>query len=166
MTAAYSPAGHSPEAPDVASVDERTAAVRALELEFSELFTHVRRVIAENAERLSPGLLPGAYKTFTTIVRQGRVTLSGLAETLHADKGQVSRTVRELEELRLVERTPDPADGRSSLLSATAEGLERLKTVRTPGTSPLLSALNEWRLDDVRELTRLLHALANGELPR
>jgi len=146
--------------------DERTTAVRALELEFSELFTHVRRLIAENAERLSPGMLPGAYKVFTTIVRRERVTLSALAETLHADKGQVSRTVRELEELQLVERTPDPADGRSSLLSATADGLERLHAVRAPGTSPLLAALDAWDLDDVRELTRLLHALSTGEQPR
>lgn len=157
----------APASPDASpEAEERTTAIRALELEFSELFTHVRRLIAENAERLSPGMLPGAYKTFTTIVRRERLTLSALAEALHADKGQVSRTVRELEELRLVERTPDPADGRSSLLSATADGLERLHAVRAPGSNTLLSALEAWDLDDVRELTRLLHALATGESPR
>ena len=30
----------------------------------------IRRVIADNAERVSPGMLPGAYKVFTTIVRR------------------------------------------------------------------------------------------------
>ena len=39
-----------------------------------------------------------------------------------ADKGQISRTVRELEGLGLIARTPDPEDGRSSLLSPTPEG--------------------------------------------
>jgi DNA-binding MarR family transcriptional regulator len=145
--------------------DERTAAVRALELEFGELFTHVRRLFAENADRLSPGMLPGAYKVFTTIARRGEITLSALADTLHADKGQISRTVRELEELQLVQRTPDPADGRSSLLSATPDGIRRLDAVRAPRENSLLTALESWHVDDIRELTRLLHALSASEAP-
>lgn len=139
---------------------ERTSAVRALEIEFGELFTHVRRLFAENAERLSPGLLPGTYKAFTTIVRRESITLSALAEALHADKGQMSRAVRELEELGLIARTPDPADGRSHLLSATADGVARLQAVRAPSANSLSTALDTWELDDIRELTRLLHALS------
>ncbi len=172
MSAAPSPADASDPpvapaagaAPEAAS-DERTAAIRALELEFGELFTHARRIISDHAERLSPGLLPGAYKTFTTIARREQITLSALAETLHSDKGQVSRSVRELEALGLIERTPDPDDGRSSLLSATATGIERLHAIRGPGRSPLLNALHAWDLEDVRTLTHLLHALAAGESP-
>ncbi|MET0736101.1 MAG: MarR family transcriptional regulator [Microbacterium sp.] len=142
--------------------EARTAAVRALESEFSELINHMRRLIAENAERMSPGLLPGAYKTFTTIVRRERITLSALAEALIADKGQVSRTVRELEDLGFVTRTPDPDDGRSSLLSATSWGMERLEAARMPQENTLISVLEEWSVDDVRELTRLLHALSES----
>lgn len=145
--------------------EARTDAVRALESELSELLTRVRRLLAENAERMSPGMLPGAYKTFTTIVRRERVTLSVLAEVLLADKGQVSRTVRELEQLGFVERTPDPSDGRSSLLSPTALGLERLAAARAPQESTLLVALEEWPVRDIRELARLLHALTQGDLP-
>lgn len=77
--------------------DSRAQAVRGLESEFGELINHVRRLLAANADRMSPGMLPGAYKVFTTIARRESVTLSVLAETLIADKGQVSRTVRELE---------------------------------------------------------------------
>lgn len=150
---------------DSPDLDERTAAVRALETEFGELFTHVRRLFTENANRLSPGLMPGSYKVFTTIARRGESTLSALAETLHSDKGQISRAVRELEELGLIRRTPDPADGRSSLLSATAEGLERLRAVRAPSENSLLAALESWQVDDIRELTRLLHALSAAEAP-
>jgi DNA-binding MarR family transcriptional regulator len=110
-------------------------------------------------------MLPGAYKVFTTIVRRERITLSALAETLMADKGQISRTVRELEQLGLVQRTPDPADGRSSLLSPTAFGLDRLAEARAPQETTLVDALEEWSLDDIRNLTRLLHALTAGESP-
>ncbi len=145
--------------------EARTEAVRALEAEFGELISRMRRVLADNAQRVSPGMLPGAYKVFTTIVRRESVTLSSLADSLMADKGQISRTVRELEELGLITRTPDPADGRSSLLSPTPEGLERLAAARAPQESVLLNTLEEWSVDEIRDLTRLLHALTAGESP-
>jgi DNA-binding MarR family transcriptional regulator len=110
-------------------------------------------------------MLPGAYKVFTTIVRRESVTLSALAESLMADKGQISRTVRELEELGLVTRTPDPADGRSSLISPTAEGLARLESAREPQQLTLLERLDGWSIDEIQSLTRLLHALSTGETP-
>ncbi|WP_194396154.1 MarR family winged helix-turn-helix transcriptional regulator [Microbacterium atlanticum] len=143
----------------------RTEAVRALEAEFGELISRFRRVISENANRLSPGMLPAAYKVFTTIVRRPGITTSALAETLLADKGQISRTVRELEQLGLIQRTPDPDDGRSHQLSPTAFGLERLAEARAPHESALVDALEEWPLEDIRNLTRLLHALTAGETP-
>jgi DNA-binding MarR family transcriptional regulator len=145
--------------------EARTEAVRALEAEFGELINRFRRVISENASRVSPGMLPGAYKVFTTIVRRESITLSALAESLMADKGQISRTVRELEQLGLIRRTPDPDDGRSSLLSPTAEGLTRLAEARAPQERSLVAALEEWDLDDIRNLSRLLHALTAGVTP-
>lgn len=145
--------------------EARTEAVRALEAEFGELITRFRRILMETANRVSPGMLPGAYKVFTTIVRREGITLSALAETLLADKGQISRTVRELEQLGLVQRTPDPDDGRSHLLSPTSLGLERLEVARAPQEHSLVDALEEWPLDDIRNLTRLLHALTAGETP-
>jgi DNA-binding MarR family transcriptional regulator len=143
----------------------RTEAVRALEAEFGELINRFRRLISENANRVSPGLLPGAYKVFTTIVRREGITLSGLAESLMADKGQISPTVRELESLGRVQRTPDPDDGRSSLLSPTPFGLERLEQARAPQESLLVDALESWPMDDILNLTRLLHALTVDERP-
>jgi len=151
--------------PDLEASEARTEAVRALEAEFGELINRIRRLLADNAQRVSPGMLPGAYKVFTTIVRRESVTLSALAESLMADKGQISRTVRELEGLGLVARTPDPEDGRSSLLSPTVEGIARLDAARAPQESTLLSTLVDWSIDDVRNLTRLLHALTVGETP-
>lgn len=145
--------------------DPRTAAVRALELEFGALMGTFRRVMAENADRLSPGMLPGVYKVFTVIARRDNVTLSVLAEVLAADKGQTSRAVRELEDLGLVQRTPDPDDRRSQLISATPDGLDRLAAARAPQERSLVAALQDWSVDDITELARLLHALAAGESP-
>jgi DNA-binding MarR family transcriptional regulator len=147
------------------TLEARTEAVRALEAEFGDLINRMRRILADNANRLSPGMLPGAYKVFTTIVRRESVTLSALAEALIADKGQISRTVRDLEELGLVTRTPDPSDGRSSLISPTPEGLARLAAARGPQENTLLERLDAWSIDEIRTLTRLLHALSTGGTP-
>jgi len=145
--------------------EARTAAVRDLETEFGLLLVQFRRRLAENAERLSPGMLPAAYKVFTTIVRAESITLSALAEVLVADKGQISRSVSELERLGLVQRTTDPADRRSSLLSATPEGLDRLAAARAPQEKALVHALEDWPVSDIRNLARLLHALTLGATP-
>lgn len=146
--------------------EARTRAVRALEVEFSELINGFRRIMTENANRVSPGMLPGAYKVFSTIARRESVTASALAEHLMIDKGQLSRTIRELEDLGLVERRPDPHDGRSSLLSPTALGLERIAIARAPQEHSLMHSLEGWSIDDIGNLTRLLHALATGRDPQ
>ena len=145
--------------------EARSEAVRALEAEFSELINRFRRILVENANRLSPGMLPGAYKVFTTIAHRGEVTASALSEHLMIDKGQLSRTVRELEDLGLIERKPDPRDGRSSLLSPTAFGLERLRAARAPQETGLVTVLEDWPVEQIERLTQLLHALATGATP-
>ncbi len=155
----------TPESPPAKVPDARADAVRDLEAEFSELFNRFRRLLTENANRVSPGMLPAAYKVFTTIARRESVTQSALAEHLLVDKGQLSRTVRELERLGLIERSPDPTDGRSSLLSPTPLGLERLAAARLPQEDLLLHTMAGWPVDDIRNLTRLLHALTAGVRP-
>ncbi|WP_217177583.1 MarR family winged helix-turn-helix transcriptional regulator [Streptomyces sp. AC495_CC817] len=145
--------------------EARADSVRALEAEFGELITHFRRILLENANRVSPGMLPGAYKTFTTIARCEQVTVSALAERMLTDKGQISRTVRELEGLGLIERSADPSDGRSFLLRLTPLGHERLAEARLPQEGLLLTTLADWSIADIDNLTHLLHALASGVTP-
>lgn len=143
----------------------RADAVRALEAEFGELINRMRRVLADSAQRVSPGMQPGAYKVFTTIVRRERISQSTLADLLVVDKGQLSRTVRELEQLGLIRRDSDPADGRAVILSATARGVARLHSARRPQEDSLVGALEQWPIEDIRTLTRLLHALTSTTPP-
>ena len=44
---------------------------------------------------------------------------SAIAEAFGIDKGAISRQVQHLVDLGLVDRTPDPADGRADLLAAS-----------------------------------------------
>ncbi len=145
---------------------DREDAVKAVESAFAELMTQVRRIITTNAARVSPGMLPGAYKVFTMIADKGPLTSRVIAERLYIDKGQLSRTVKELEDLGLIARTADPSDGRSHLLEVTAEGRRRLEQARAPQEHGLAAALEHWEIDDVRRLADLLHALANEETPQ
>ena len=140
-------------------------AVRELESEFGELAGRMRQIMAARADRLRPGMLPGTYKVFTTIVKHGPISPSALAEALVADKGQVSRTVRELEEAGLVDRTADPDDGRSTRLTATPDGVERLAAARSADPHALQDRLADWDVSDIRKLTRLLRAASTGETP-
>ncbi|MEV8239741.1 MarR family transcriptional regulator [Microbacterium testaceum] len=145
--------------------DERREAVQALESSFSELMTVFRRFVSEAAERVSPGMLPATFKALSVVSRFGPLTLSALAERLAADKGFLSRSISELEDLGLVSRTPDPNDGRSRLISVTERGHERLADARAPHESRLYEAMADWSVVDIRHLSTLLHALAVGEVP-
>lgn len=144
------------------SDDAREEAIRRVEAEFSEIAQRFHRIITRNAELMSPGLLPGAYKVFTAIVRHGPVTASELTDRMLLDKGQLSRMIATLEERGLVVRTPDPSDRRAQLLEATPEAKERLHEVRGPREQGLFRELRSWPVEDVERLAGLLHALAQG----
>ncbi|MFF0909189.1 MarR family winged helix-turn-helix transcriptional regulator [Microbacterium enclense] len=150
---------------DAVASDERREAVQALEGSFSELMTVFRRYVSEAAERVSPGMLPATFKALSVVSRFGPLTLSALAERLAADKGFLSRSISELDELGLVTRTPDPADRRSRVIAVTDEGHARLAEARAPHESRLFAAMADWSIDDIRHLSTLLHALAVGETP-
>ncbi len=143
----------------------RQKAVLGLEGAFGELMGEFRRVYAQAAESVSPGMLPGTYKVLSTIQRLDSITVSGLAERMAADKGQVSRSVSELEDLGLVERTTDAADGRIKLITVTDEGRARIQRARQPYEGRLTEVLDDWPIDTIEKLTELLHALAVGETP-
>ncbi|MFG6403797.1 MarR family winged helix-turn-helix transcriptional regulator [Microbacterium sp. P04] len=144
---------------------ERFEAVQALEASFAELMTVFRSYLANAAERVHPGMLPGTFKVLSTISRSGAITLSALADRLTADKGLISRSVSELEVLGLIARTPDPDDRRSRLIAVTPEGAERLAAAREPHHGRLFAVLEDWNVADIRHVTVLMHALAAGETP-
>lgn len=140
--------------------DERADAIRQVEAEFMNMAGRFRRLIARRAERLSPGLLPGGFKVFTTIALEGPITASAVGEQLMLDKSQMSRTVTDLEARGLVMRTPDPNDRRAQLLEATPEAGARLEEIRNdPAERGMRNKLEAWSLGDIRRLGTLLHAL-------
>ncbi|NHI17814.1 MarR family transcriptional regulator [Microbacterium excoecariae] len=145
--------------------DDHDEAVRELESEFSDLLAHFRRVVTETAQRVSPGLNPGAYKLLTFVERHGPIRATEIVERVEIDKAHVSRMVRELDELGLIARAPSPEDGRVQLLSATDEARARLDAARAGRAGHLRDTVDMWTSDELRQLARLLHALSNNEAP-
>lgn len=96
------------------------------------------------------------------IIRNGPIRPSDLAATLRLDRSIASRQIDNLVRTGLVHRTPDPSDGRASLLEPTEAGrtaATRLREVRETWLTRVLDSLPP---DDVTELARLLPRLADA----
>lgn len=134
----------------------RTEALRALEQEIGVLLRRIRRVIGERAVLVHPELGTTAYFVLGALC-EGPRRASELSEQFQLDKGAVSRLVHQMIELGLVERQPDPADGRASILRATPSAVERMGEVAELRRHQLSEKLAEW---GPGELDQLVSSLA------
>ncbi len=71
----------------------------------------------------------------------------------------VTRTLGCLEREGLVERTPDPADGRSALVSVNAAGRERLRRLRGRKNAYLARRMRDMPAADIEALERAAEIL-------
>jgi DNA-binding MarR family transcriptional regulator len=97
----------------------------ATRLRLAVVRTH-RRLRQEAGADLSPTLLAA----LGTISRHGPLTPSELAERERIQRPTATRLLGRLEEPGYVARTPDPHDGRSSLVALTPAGRALLDDVR------------------------------------
>jgi DNA-binding MarR family transcriptional regulator len=122
-----------------------------LEQEVGVLIRRVKRVIGERARAVHPDLQPASYLMLSYLATSGPQRSSVLSERFGVDKGAISRQVQHLCELGLLERTPDPEDGRATLVSASADAIRRLEAIDTDRRRWLAEQLAEWSEDDLRE---------------
>jgi DNA-binding MarR family transcriptional regulator len=116
-----------------------------------------RRLRQEAAE--ASGLTPTSTAALATIERHGPLTPSELAELERVKRPTVTRTLGCLEREGLVERTPDPSDGRSSLVSVNAAGRERLRRLRGRKNAYLAKRMRDLPVEDVAALERAAEIL-------
>lgn len=99
-------------------------------------------------------LTPTAAAALVTVERHGPLTPSELAAIERVKRPTATRTLRVLGEAGLVERTRDPEDGRSALVSITATGRERLRRLRGRKNAYLARRMRELPAADVETLER------------
>ncbi|WP_042507671.1 MULTISPECIES: MarR family winged helix-turn-helix transcriptional regulator [Streptomycetaceae] len=131
----------------------------ALEREITVFYRRARASSGEMARQVHPELEPAAYGLLVRLEETGPERATELAAYFGVGKATMSRQLRALEQLGLVAREPDPADGRAFLLRLTDEGHHRLGRVREARRARYWRQLAEWDPRDVRELARLLHRL-------
>jgi len=127
-----------------------------LEQEVGVMIRRIRRVIGERARSVHPDLQSSSYLMLTWLNQHGAQRASAMAEAFGIDKGAISRQVQHLLDLGLVDRTPDPDDGRATLVSASAEAAARIDQVNEDRRRWLDDRLVDWPDSDLSEFVRML----------
>ncbi|SCL37999.1 DNA-binding transcriptional regulator, MarR family [Micromonospora rhizosphaerae] len=100
-----------------------------------------------------------AYVILRHLDSAGPQNVSALAAKLNLDGSTVTRQVSAMQRDGLIARTPDPADGRGTVISPTPAGLNRMAAVRAARTRLYGDILTDWTSDDRDTLADLLHRL-------
>ncbi len=117
-----------------------------------------RRLRQEAATEAS-GLTPTSTATLASIERFGPLTPSELADIERVKRPTMTRTLGCLEREGLIERTPDPTDGRSALIAVNADGRERLRRLRGRKNAYLARRMRDLTPDEVGTLERAAEIL-------
>ena len=104
----------------------------------------------------SRGLEPGSGYILKTLIANGPMRLTTLADQACVDASQVSRQSHLLIERGYLERVPDPTDGRASLLQVTSLGHEFHEHNRELQDGFFKRVFADWQPADQAEFERLL----------
>ena len=103
---------------------------------------------------------PSSFPLAKQLMGADAMRVSDLAATIGLDASTVSRQIKHLEEKGVLERTPDPADGRASLVRLTDRGREVMQAAFCRRFQRIQSVLQHWSETDRQHLQTLLTRLA------
>ncbi|BDZ50866.1 MarR family transcriptional regulator [Frondihabitans sucicola] len=143
-------------AQDPAPVDRDDVPAR-----FAFAVGRLNRLLRPSGAALSPALL----LALSTVVRRGPVRPSELGRIEGVAAPTATRLIVDLESRGLVDRTPDPDDGRSFFVEATAAGVDAViaaRRERAEHASALLATLDESGRAAVLDALESLEKLADS----
>ncbi|WEK62800.1 MAG: MarR family transcriptional regulator [Candidatus Microbacterium colombiense] len=141
---------------DGAAIDE---AISRVEHELGSLFARIRISWREAAVSVHPDLQPLGYQVLTSIATGKATSAGAIIERLQTDKSAVSRQVRQLEQLGLVESVQDPEDRRARVLVATPLAQEKIALARSRYEKRIGERLRRWSAADLDHFADLLASL-------
>jgi DNA-binding MarR family transcriptional regulator len=104
-----------------------------------------------------------AYVILRHLQEEGPQNVSAIADRLNLDGSTVTRQVTALQQDGLIERRPDPRDGRGTVVDPTEIGLKQVDEVRAARRELYDRVLAGWSADDrdtlATALTRLTDAM-------
>ncbi|MEU8285665.1 MarR family transcriptional regulator [Micromonospora sp. NPDC048905] len=107
-----------------------------------------------------------AYVILRHLADAGPQNVSALADRLNLDGSTVTRQVSALQRDGLITRTPDPSDGRGTVISPTPAGLQRMAVVQAARTRLYGDMLADWTTEDRATLASLLSRLNQALINR
>src|SRR3954465_8279824 len=144
-----------------------------VDIPLSERAAHLRTAIVRTARRLrqeaateATGLAPPSVAALATIERHGPMTPSEIADVERVKRPTITRTLGCLEREGLIDRAPDPADGRSALVAVNGAGRERLRRLRKRKNAYLARRMRDLSAEEVETLERaaeILERMREGE---
>jgi DNA-binding MarR family transcriptional regulator len=153
-SAATSSADPAPD--DATASTGRRAAAEAVERELVMMFRRARNVSMSVASQVHPDLDPASYSLLLMVDDAGSLRGMDVADRTGLDKSTVSRQIATLVQLDLLERVPDPDDGRARRIQLSESGRARLAEVRKQRRKHLRDQFVNWSTEDLRDLARLL----------
>ncbi|RIJ51319.1 MarR family transcriptional regulator [Clavibacter lycopersici] len=145
--------------------DGVAAGIAEVEEQMTALAGRIRATTREAAAAIHPELPPIGYKMLRVIRRCGSAHASAVADQLGVDRSVVSRQLRQLQELGLVEVGADAQDGRVRVLALTAAGRAGIEADDAQGGSRLIRGLGEWTRADLDTFAGYLARLNAGAAP-
>jgi len=124
--------------------------------QLARLIRLVDRVQAQRRAEHPDDVDRAAYLLLVHLVHDGPQRPSALADAVHSDPSTVSRQAGQLVKLGFVARTPDPEDGRASLLAATDEGRRVFEENRRARNERIAAMLVDWQPEERSTLAHLM----------
>jgi DNA-binding MarR family transcriptional regulator len=147
--------------------------IETIDITLTDSAARLRLAIVRTSRRLRQEaagavgeLTPTSASALATVERHGPLTPSELAAIERVKRPTATRTLRHLHEAGLIDRAPDPADGRSALLSISAAGRERLRKLRGRKNAYLARRMKDLPVEDLEALERaaaILEGMLEGE---
>ena len=139
-------------------------------VDVAALASQVRLGVTRLARKLrregDPGMTPTLLAALSTIERHGPMTAGTLASHEQVEKPTVTRLIAVLDERELIERTPDPLDGRVTWLQISATGRKLLLRTRRRKDEYLVKRIKDLSPEDQRTLeaaAEILDRLTEGD---
>jgi DNA-binding MarR family transcriptional regulator len=152
----------APDRAGAADNDSTAAAIVEVEEQMSTLSRLLQVRTRKAAAAIHPELPPFGLKLLRLLVREGATHASVAAGLLDVDRSVVSRQVKQLEELGLIELKVDERDGRARYLVVTETARHRLDETVGSGRTLLHDALGSWEPDDLHQFAAYISRLNNS----
>jgi DNA-binding MarR family transcriptional regulator len=137
----------------------RDQRIRALGVALNGLVSQVRALTTQASATFHPELQPAAFHIALWLNSFGPAKPSAVAEAVNMDRSAASRLTRELVRLGLIATQTDPSDGRSIVLSLTADGRRRVEAAMQLKGATFRDRLASWSEQDLVLCTKLLQRL-------